>query len=128
MGDLLYLEKMVSGAQRPELGDAAFQGAVGDMGRVGILHPAVLLGHEKVVPCPIAVLDGPFGTLGQDVLEHIPAEPGGAALPDTGRHFLENLRKQLLPSGGDVLFGKVRPKQADPAVGVVAGAAGTADP
>ena len=127
MGDFLDLQKMVPCTQRPELGDAPFQGAVGDIGRVGIRHPAVFLGHEKVVPCPISVLHGPLGPPGQDVPEHVPAEPRDAAFSDAGGHFLENLRQQLLASGGDVLLGKIRPQQPDSAVDVITHASGRDD-
>jgi hypothetical protein len=121
--DLLDLEEMVAGPERAELGDAPFEGPVGDAVGRGVLHPAVFLGALEVVARPVAVGHGPLRALDEDLLEDAPAELGDAALAHPGRDLLEDLGQELLALLGDVLLRVVGLEQADAAVDVVADAA-----
>lgn len=118
--DDIQLQEVVPGSQGSQLGKSSLAGFVAHLGRIGIEHVPVLLGGIEVLLPSVSVLDGPFRSVGQDVLELLVSdfrEPFGS---ESGGNVLVELVDEGVLPVSQVLDSEIRLYQTDTAVDVEA--------
>ena len=128
LGDLLHLEEVVARAERPDGGLAAQERPLGDGVRLGALERASVLLALEVGARSEAALDGPAGTVAQDVTELGLGRVEASTPPRAGGNRARELLQQRRQAVAGIFDPNVRAQQPHAARDVVADSAGRDDP